>query len=494
MQRKSVSTRKPTHRRLVAFDTTVGWYCSIDIDGTSESLRLCGGRAAYRVMKNRIPEEAERGEFFTVKLWDGSGNPCVGKVGRQLTLGAGQVADAIPSPTGNASLTFATTNARSPSQLTAVYTCRTFLQNGQKWPRRKRILLGPQIHVQYFGWMDARTIWVTVVSGSTFVSYSIDAGTLETELVEPAVCMPRCTPASAYISETPTMYPSLWTGDQLLPIIQPSWTRTFSCERVEYNADDGQKIYAALYFTEESSSTSPVIVHVHGGPAIAMPTLRRDGADATRYPYRHLLAAGYRVLTPSFRGTMGFGDAFAKGNIKMQGIVDLADCIRGVDHLKALGKLKEDVPIGIFGGSYGGYMTLRATSVHARMFACAVSMWPFVANRWMTYEGGDKTWEDEYIGDCTVWPLTEEAQKHDVFRQLADIKTPTLFIHGEDDDICPVSNSFVAHRILEARGVPTSLCVYPKEGHGLNDPTNCTDRDTRVVAWFNKYMPAKKTI
>ena len=99
------------------------------------------------------------------------------------------------------------------------------------------------------------------------------------------------------------------------------------------------------------------------------------------------------------------------------------------------------------------------------------------------------TWENEYIGDCTAWPLTEEAQKHDVFHQLKDIKTPTLFIHGEDDDICPVSNSFVAHRVLAAGGVPTALCVYPKEGHGLDDPINCTDRDRRVAAWFKQHMP-----
>lgn len=59
-------------------------------------------------------------------------------------------------------------------------------------------------------------------------------------------------------------------------------------------------------------STAPLIVHAHGGPAVGFGEERSIAANCTRYPYRHLLMAGYRVFMPLFRGTMGFGDEFSQ--------------------------------------------------------------------------------------------------------------------------------------------------------------------------------------
>ena len=60
-------------------------------------------------------------------------------------------------------------------------------------------------------------------------------------------------------------------------------------------------------------------------------------AHHTRYPYRHLLKAGYKVFMPCYRGTLGYGDAWAQGNIKKQGFIeggDLGDILDGIDHLR----------------------------------------------------------------------------------------------------------------------------------------------------------------
>jgi hypothetical protein len=96
-----------------------------------------------------------------------------------------------------------------------------------------------------------------------------------------------------------------------------------------------------------------LIVHAHGGPAVATAKLRSAAANTTRYPFRHLLKAGYRVFQPFFRGGLGFGDEFSQANIGSQGSTDsdLGDILSGLDHLIRERRLECEGKIGIFGGS-----------------------------------------------------------------------------------------------------------------------------------------------
>ena len=95
---------------------------------------------------------------------------------------------------------------------------------------------------------------------------------------------------------------------------------------LQWRSADGTQVEGFLYFHQPLGDTdappqhkdAPLVVHAHGGPAIAKPLVRADAAGATRYPFRHLLAAGYRVLMPNFRGTLGYGDEFASANIGQQ--------------------------------------------------------------------------------------------------------------------------------------------------------------------------------
>merc|ERR1719289_763353 len=91
-------------------------------------------------------------------------------------------------------------------------------------------------------------------------------------------------------------------------------------EKVSY-AHRGQQVVALLCEREEPPCPpdAPLLVHAHGGPAIGVLCSQRLAADHTRYPYRHFLMAGDRILQPLFRGTLGFGDLWAQGNIGSQG-------------------------------------------------------------------------------------------------------------------------------------------------------------------------------
>ena len=118
-------------------------------------------------------------------------------------------------------------------------------------------------------------------------------------------------------------------------------------------------------------------------------------------------------------------------------------------------------------------------------------MYGFVHNRFMTLEGGDPSYEFEYIGDPGVWPLTDTLTKHDVFQDLGNITTPTLIQHGADDDICCPSQSFILYRALRAAGVPTELRMYKKEKHGFSKPHNRHDAMLTALTWFSRFIPVR---
>ncbi len=119
-------------------------------------------------------------------------------------------------------------------------------------------------------------------------------------------------------------------------------------------------------------------------------------------------------------------------------------------------------------------------------------MYGFVHNRFMTFEGGDFTWETEYVGPPDRWPLSDhaDATRSDIFDKLCEISAPTLLLHGEDDDICTPSQSHIAYNVISRNrpDVPCQLVVYPGEGHGFSKPHFRRDRCERSLAWFLKHM------
>ena len=489
---------------LKAYDSFSGWHNACFVPGTSETLRLQGGRCAWRVMSSPVPEEGERGEFYTIKLWSrreaANGNTDENQMSR-FTEGAGRVGVCLPSPNGMLVAYSANFSASNP--ITTHLDLRVADLSAPTSTANHSTLLGPQVNIAHFGWVNNEVVWATIIVGVDVVTSIIHVKSGEVKMFErPPICMDVPTQwwnnenksvECAFVTEGEKSFPAIWTGYESLSLNQALFAQKLAVTRVSYESN-GETIRGLVYVYERAvDKDKPILVHIHGGPAIAVPSRRRDAADASRYPYRHLLISGFRIFAPLYRGTLGFGDAFAKALIKKQGLDsgDLGDIINGIAHLRSIGFVSDAAKVGIFGGSYGGYLTLRALALHPNVFSAAVCMWPYVHNRFMTYEGGDSTWENEYIGDSKVWP---EVTTHDAYQHLHKIKTPTLFVHGQDDDICPVSQSIVSHRIIAASGVPTELRIYADEKHGMENPEKCEDRDLSVLAWFKKHMgPAKVT-
>jgi dienelactone hydrolase len=340
--------------------------------------------------------------------------------------------------------------------------------------------------IDRFGWGPSeKTVWVSFLEGLNLQTevLALD-GTPEGSFADLDASSDIAWMAdglAVFETEDAERYPAIWTGTRRVPLPQPENYEDLQTSELEWESSDGLRVSGVLFESENSRGVGPLLVSAHGGPAAPVENLRSDAVG-----YRHLLRAGYRVFRPAFRGSMGFGDAFAQGNIGSQGRDDLADIVAGIDFL-----IEEEIAdaqrVGIFGGSYGGYMTLRALAVTDR-FQAGVSLYGFIDNRRMTLETGDFSYETEFVAPLS-WPITDAARKGDVFPHLGEITSPLLLIHGDADPICPVSESMVTARALEAQHVPVGLVVYPGEGHGFRRKSNRRDCARRMLAWFLNYIP-----
>jgi dipeptidyl aminopeptidase/acylaminoacyl peptidase len=229
----------------------------------------------------------------------------------------------------------------------------------------------------------------------------------------------------------------------------------------------------------------PVVTFVHGGPAFAHYPLYPSGPFAFE---ASLAARGYIVFEPNPRGSYGQGEAFTRANVKDFGYGDLRDILVGLD---AVGQTIPVDPkrVGIFGWSYGGYMTMWAVTQTNR-FKAAVS--GAGLSDWLSYYGTNDidTWMIPYFGN-NVYDDAAVYARSSPISYVKQVKTPTLMVAGDRDAEVPVTQSYEYWHALRDLGVPTELVIYPGEGHLFYKPADQQDVARRVTAWFDRYLSAQ---
>ncbi len=466
----------PEVRKTIAlcrYIPSVGWADLTEVPAGCKGLSMSGRgfRMAWIEPLNTVPEEARRGEVRGFDL-------DTGEV-RAFTENAGKLDGIRVAPDGSGLIYLANHEVERP------VTTHTDVW-WTDWEReQRRNLTGGGQCVDAFGWLGGtERVWVTVVDGLDLKTEVISLDGVAEPLREgPASSEAVQMPDGSVVFETESCeaYPALWAGNRRVMLSSRTRYEDLRTVPVRWTAPDGTPVAGVVYEAENTPPDAPLLVRVHGGPA--------GDVTATRSPavrHRHLLRAGYRVFNPAFRGSLGFGDAFLGANIGCQGGADLEDILSGIEYLGETGRADVD-RVGIFGGSFGGYMTLRALAVTDR-FRAGVAMFGFVSNRWMTLETGDFTYETEYIGPL-VWPPNEETFRGDVFPHLEGIRAPLLLLHGDQDPICTLTQSKVVLHALERLDREVGLVVYPGEGHGFRKKANQRDSARRVLGWFLAHLP-----
>ena len=226
----------------------------------------------------------------------------------------------------------------------------------------------------------------------------------------------------------------------------------------------------------------PLIVEVHGGPALAaMPHWGSGALSAEAYS-----ALGYFVLMPNPRGSFGQGEEFTQANRKDFGYGDLRDILAGVDAVEAAYPVDPN-RIGLTGWSYGGFMAMFAVTQTQRFRAAVAGAG---ISNWQSYYGENSIdqWMTPYFG-ASVYDDPKVYAKSSAINFIKNVTTPTLVVVGERDGEWPAPQSYEFWHALKARHVPAQLVVYPNEGHMFFDPAHRRDVMERAAEWFARYLP-----
>lgn len=235
-----------------------------------------------------------------------------------------------------------------------------------------------------------------------------------------------------------------------------------SMEAVRYRSVDGLEIPAYLTRPVDAAGPGPLVVNVHGGPW-----------DRDTWGYRPevqwLANRGYSVLQPNFRGSAGYGKAFLNAGNREWGAKMLDDVLAGAEWAVEQG-IADRTRLGIYGGSFGGYMVLCAIAFAPEVFACAVDIcgwsdltqalkslpayWGPRREQWYQRVGHPET-DAEFLWSRS--PLS----------RVDDIRTPLLVAQGAMDVRVLKASSDRIVEALRARSVPCEYLVFDDEGHGF---------------------------
>ncbi len=244
------------------------------------------------------------------------------------------------------------------------------------------------------------------------------------------------------------------------------------------DAEDGQTLYYRMYKPAEfdASVRYPVVVYVYGGP-MGQSVTNEWGAG-----FNEILARnGFVVFTIDNRGTGFRGKAFDDPLYRHLGNIEVIDQMVGVDHLRSLDFVDPE-RIGIWGWSYGGYMTLMSLFQEPDAFAAGVSGAP--VTDWTLY---DTHYTERYLGTPQNNPDGYEASS--VFPYAENLDAPLLLIHGMADDNVLFTNSTKLMKTLQDEGLTFDLMTYPGSKHGLTRvPASGQHAYAHILRFFQQHL------
>jgi dipeptidyl aminopeptidase/acylaminoacyl peptidase len=232
----------------------------------------------------------------------------------------------------------------------------------------------------------------------------------------------------------------------------------------------------------EEGKKYPAIFDIHGGPKTVY-------GEVFFHEMQYWASSGYFVFFCNPRGSDGRGDEFADIRGRY-GTIDYDDLMRFTDAVLDKYTSIDKGRIGVTGGSYGGFMTNWIIG-HTDRFAAAasqrsISNW---ISKFATTDIGYYFVEDQQGG--TPWDNQEKLWEHSPLKYADRVKTPTLFLHSDEDYRCWIAEGLQMFTALKFHGVDSRLCMFRGENHELSrsgKPVHRVRRLKEITEWFDRYL------
>lgn len=266
-------------------------------------------------------------------------------------------------------------------------------------------------------------------------------------------------------------------------------------EVVQYAGAEGWMLDAFLYKPVDFDPRKkyPAIVWVHGGPMRQMRGSWHPSATyAHFYAFNQYLAnQGFVVLSPNFRGGIGYGRDFRHGLWQKKGIDDTIDIVNGGRYLKQLEFVDPD-RVAVYGLSYGGYMTLHALTQFPDVFACGINLaglWDISQwGLWMRSEYGNYDGDSYFLGDMELHPELWALGSPCTYKN--NLSKPLLSLQGTADLNVDITqqDKLIRDCVALGRGDAFQAVYYPGESHTFRYRKTWLDALPRMMKFFNQYL------
>ncbi|MBW3570132.1 MAG: prolyl oligopeptidase family serine peptidase [Gemmatimonadetes bacterium] len=234
---------------------------------------------------------------------------------------------------------------------------------------------------------------------------------------------------------------------------------------VVYQVGDGVRVHAQLFERAGGAARKPAIVYVHGGPPRQM-LLGWHYSDYYSNAYalnQYLASRGYVVLSINYRLGIGYGHDFHRpADAGAQGASEYLDVRAAGEFLRTLPQVDPE-RIGIYGGSYGGFLTAMALARDSDLFSAGVDI--HGVHDWTTERARGILARERYERAPDADSALERAWQSSVFSHMDRWTSPVLLIHADDDRNVRFAQTVDLARRLEDAGVPFEVLVIPDDTH-----------------------------
>jgi dipeptidyl aminopeptidase/acylaminoacyl peptidase len=247
-------------------------------------------------------------------------------------------------------------------------------------------------------------------------------------------------------------------------------------------ARDGQSIYARLYEPKKGTKNNAAVIFVHGAGYLQNVHYWWSNNYPREYMFNNLLAdKGYTVIDIDYRGSAGYGRDWRTGIYRFMGGKDLDDEVDAAKYLvKELGI--DSTRIGMYGGSYGGFMTLMAMFTAPDVIKAGAALRP--VTDWAHYNHG-------YTANILNEPFNDSIAyaKSSPINFANGLKNHLLICHGMVDQNVNFQDAVrLNQRLIELGKDNWSMAVYPVEDHGFVEPSSWTDEYKRILQLFDTWL------
>jgi dipeptidyl aminopeptidase/acylaminoacyl peptidase len=231
-----------------------------------------------------------------------------------------------------------------------------------------------------------------------------------------------------------------------------------------------------------ATSKHPLIVNIHGGP-------HGQNGPAFNFKNQVYAARGWATLNVNFRGSTGYGQTFADAVFADQDGNEGQDVLYGVSAAVRRYLWLDRERMGIEGVSYGGQLTdwliTQTSEFKAAVSTAGISN--LVSYNYMTYYNQYE--EMEFGQFLHQGNLMDVAWERSALKHVAAAHTPTMLLHGENDNDVPIAEAEQFFIALKDVGTEAVFVRYPREGHGLSETKHVIDSIDRSIAWYEKHFP-----